>query len=107
MNANWKKKYAQAEDERVGRERDRYVELGIRLACVALNETEGIGAVKKQRAREKIQEYIDNEFNCGAERHSTARRLNVERGIQRMDAAYEAIMNRGRRKEGDQNVDRK
>ena len=94
MNSNWKQRYNQAEDTRVGRELDWYIELGIRLACVAFNETEGIGAVKIQRAREKIQEYIDKEFNCGAPRHSTARRLNVYRGADRCFEAYDAILSR-------------
>ena len=52
MKANWKERYNQMEDTRVGREMDQLVEFGIRLACVAFNETEGIGAVKIDRARD-------------------------------------------------------
>lgn len=99
MKANWKERYNQMEDTRVGREMDQLVEFGIRLACVAFNETEGIGAVKIDRARDKIQEYLDREFNGDTPKFSTARRHNVIRGIERMNAAYEAIMSRGRRKE--------
>jgi len=98
MRANWKKKWEQAEDERVGRDLDWYIELGIRLACVAFNAVDGSGAVKFQRVRKQIQEYIDKEFNCGASRHSEARRHNVYRGADRCFAAYDAIMERGRKR---------
>lgn len=95
MKCNWEQRYAQAEDVRVGRECDRYIELGIRLACVAFNEVKGHGRVTIERVREKIQEYIDKEFHCGAEMFSTDRKHNVEHGIERMNASYEAIMSRG------------
>lgn len=104
MKANWKNRYNQMEDTRVGREMDQLVEFRIRLACVAFNETEGIGAVKIDRARDKIQEYLDREFNGDTPKFSTARRHNVIRGIERMNAAYEAIMSRPRRKKGSKKV---
>ena len=97
MKANWKEKYNRAEDIRVGREMDRLIELGIRMACIAFNETEGLGAVKIERARQKIEEYIEREFRGGAERFTEARKHNLLRGIERMDAAYEAIMSRNRK----------
>ena len=97
MNAHWKERYRRQEDVRVGQEMDRLIELGIRMACVAFNETEGIGAVKIERARKKIDEYIEREFKDGAEKFTEARKHNLIRGIERMDAAYEAIMSRGKR----------
>lgn len=99
MKANWKNRYAQAEDERVGRELDRYIELGIRLTCLAFNQTEGVGRVKIERARKRINEMIEKDFNCGAARFSTERRLNVDHAVQRCFEAYEAIMRRGRKEE--------
>ena len=97
MKANWKERYNRQEDIRVGQEMDKLIELGIRMACVAFNETEGLGAVKIERARQKIEEYIEKEFRGGAERFTEARRHNLQRGIERMDAAYEAIMSRNRK----------
>lgn len=97
MKANWKERYSRQEDIRVGQEMDRLIELGIRMACIAFNETEGIGAVKIERARQKIDEYIDREFKGGAERFTESRRHNLIRGIDRMNAAYEAIMSRNRK----------
>lgn len=92
MDSNWKQRYNQAEDTRVGRERDKDIELGIRLACVAIHNEYGFGAKRIQHIREVIQnEYIEKEFNGGAERHSTARRLNVLHGIAKLHEAYEAI----------------
>ena len=92
MNSNWKQRYNQLEDTRVGKEYDQLIELGIRLACVAFHNEYGFGAKRIRHIRDVIQnEYIEKEFNSGAARHSTARRENVFHGIDRLHEAYEAI----------------
>lgn len=94
MNANWKQRYNQMEDTRVGREMDYYIELGIMFSMVALHNEYGFGEKRITHLRRTIQRYVDREFNGGTAKFSSERRLNVERGLERLGEAYRQIFNK-------------
>ena len=91
MKSNWKQRHREAEENRVGMEKDKLVELGIRFVCLALHNEFGFGAQRILRLREVINKYIENEIKSGTAAHTDARRHNVMYGLEKVNSAYEAI----------------
>ena len=77
MDANWKQRYNQSEDTRVGRDMDKLVELGIRFACLALHNEYGFGTQRIEHIRDTIEKYITVYIKSGAKPHTDAYRHTV------------------------------
>ena len=77
MKANWRQRYREDQDTKIGMEYDKLVELGIRFACIAIHNRYGFGEKRITEIREEINRYIEREINSGTAAHTDARRHNV------------------------------